>query len=65
MSVSFTHKGKIRCGQGLIPGSGMAGNNLFSLFLEPGHDLLLNLPLHWIEEEARVLQAAVDGARQT
>lgn len=51
--------------QGLIPGSGMSGNDLFSLLLQPGHDFLLNLPLDWIEEEARVLQAAIDGTRQT
>ncbi len=50
--------------QGWVPGSGMSGNDPFSLLLEPGHDLLLNLPLHRIEEEARVLQAPVDSALQ-
>ena len=46
------------------PGSCLSGHNLLSLLLEPGHDLLLHLPLHRVEEEARVLQSPVHCASQ-
>jgi len=46
------------------PGSCLSGHNVLSLLLEPGHDLLLHLPLHRVKEEARVLQPPIHCASQ-
>ena len=47
------------------PGSVAASHLILSLLQQPGHDLLLHLPLHWVKEVARVLQPAVHCACQT